>query len=239
LSKSKEAMDSYMNDFYFELVDKEDVTEEVLVIRGKEQSVSVKNQPVRGTKEVAKAGGFAGMDSSSKAEGRLDEFVPEELLGKNGKKGRKGGLSQAAAAEEEEEEEEEKEEEEEEESEEEEEVVDDKDVWLKEVTTAFRKRSKQVELAFIDAASTQYDQGAQQAKDDAPYVIAATFEAKPSECICSHCACVCVLPPCYQPWLLFSHSIVGARKWLTLYPTDESEGGSGSNEHKKKRASRK
>jgi hypothetical protein len=43
-----------MNDFYFELVDKEDVTEEVLVIRGIEQSVSVKNQPARGTKEEAK-----------------------------------------------------------------------------------------------------------------------------------------------------------------------------------------
>jgi len=151
-----------------------------------------KDEP-RGTKELAKAEGFAGMDSSSKAEGRLDEFVPEELLGK---KGKKGGLLQAAAAaaaaavvEEEEEEESESEEE----SEEEEEVVDEKDVWLTKMTTAFRKRSKQVELAFIDAASTQYDLGAQKAKDDAPYVIAATFEAKPSECICSHCVCFTAL----------------------------------------------
>jgi outer membrane translocation and assembly module TamA len=110
-----------------------------------------------------------GMDSSSKAEGRLDEFVPEELLGKNVKKGKeKGVLSQAAAAEEEEESE----------------VVDVKNVWLTKVTTEFRKRSKQLELAFTHAASTRYEQVAQQAKDDAPFVIAATFEAKPSVCLC-------------------------------------------------------
>ena len=177
-----------------------------------------KKEAPRGAKLVAKARGFKGTDSSSKAENKRNEYVPATNNNNNNNKRKQAGeLEKEKQGEDEEDEEEE--EEEGEESEEEEEEESEKVAWLKKLNRDFVKRSKEVQGAFIRAASFQYDQDNQKAKDDAASIIAATFEPKRSKC--TYINCISFLLHCNKSHL-FSLTLIGTKEWLSL-----TEGGKG------------
>jgi len=94
-----------------------------------------KKEAPRGAKLVAKARGFKGTDSSSKAENKRNEYVP--ATNNNNNKRKQAGEQLEKEKQGEDEEEEEEEEEEGEESEEEEEEKSEKVAWLKKLKTAY------------------------------------------------------------------------------------------------------